>query len=345
MLLSGLINLGYPEKYLQRELKKLNINFKIRKKEIEFNHLKIVKLTFSFSQETSFSYKEILRLVSSSDLKERVKSEIINTYTLLFNVERKIHRARSNDFKFHHLGEIDAILEIAGFYLALDYFTVDTFYVSPLPVARLAPASLELLKGKKLRILNREYESITPTAAALLNKASQELPVFSFKKFAFSQGDYLEDDYLVVYLIENMELAQDKVIKVETTIDDMNPQLFEPLFEKLYSQGARDVYIENVIGKKSRPAFVLNVLCLPQDLAKVRDVIFASTSTFGIRYKEYNRQKLRYKFVYRNTRLGKVKFRVSLSPFKKETPEYQDCVKIAKKLNIPLIEVYHQIKS
>lgn len=344
MLLAGLVNLGCPLKYLRAELKKININFKIKKREIEFRHLKIFKISFSCSQEADFSYKEILRLVTDSRLKNRIKTEVINTYTILFDVERKIHRIRGDDFKFHHLGKIDAILEIVGFYLALDYFGVDTFYVSPFPVAQLSPASLELLKGKKIKVLDREYEAITPTAAALLRRASQTRPLFSIKKYAFSLGDYSQDDYLTVYLIENIDLSSDTVIKIEATIDDMNPQIFETLFEKLYNEGVKEAYIESVIAKKSRPAFVLNVLCLPEDFAKVRDVIFSFTSTFGLRYKEYNREKLNYKFVYKNTKLGQIRFRVSLSPFRKETPEYEDCVKISRRLNIPLLEVYRQIE-
>ena len=92
--------------------------------------------------------------------------------------------------------------------------------------------------------------------------------------------------------------------------------------------------------KKTRPAFVLNVLCTHKDFEKIRDVIFSHTTTFGIRYSEYSRDKLKYNFVSKKTKFGKIKFRVSAKPFKKETPEYDDCLRAAKKLNIPLLQVY-----
>jgi uncharacterized protein (DUF111 family) len=125
----------------------------------------------------------------------------------------------------------------------------------------------------------------------------------------------------------------------------MNPQIFEPLFAKLYKNGAKEVYLEQVMMKKTRPAFVLNVLCLPDDFSKIREIIFSHTSTFGIRYQEYLRDKLKYKFTYKNTKFGKIKFRVSEPPFPKERPEYQDCLKAANKFNLPLLEVYRQING
>jgi uncharacterized protein (DUF111 family) len=123
----------------------------------------------------------------------------------------------------------------------------------------------------------------------------------------------------------------------------MSPQLFEQVFDRLYSCGAKEVYLEQVIMKKTRPAFVLNVLCLPEDFSKIRDIIFSHTATFGIRYREYLRDKLKYTFVSRKTRFGKIKFRVSCAPFKKETPEYNDCLLASNRLKIPLIDIYRSL--
>jgi hypothetical protein len=343
MLLSVLVNLGCPLKFLREEFKKIGLEFRIKKEKINFMHTESFRISFSSKKDINFTYKEVLRLIERSRLREGIKDKVIDTYRDIFYAEKAVHRTRGVDFDFHHLGRIDAILEITGFYLALDYFKVDSIYVSNLPLAKPSPATLELLRGKRIRILDYEYESITPTAAALLKKAEQTQSIFCFKKYAFSFGNFLPRDYLVVYLGEENSLVKDRIIKIETNIDDMNPQLFENLLEQLYNGGAKEVYIEQIVTKKSRPAFVLNVLCLPQDFIRIRNLIFASTSTFGLRYQEYFRDKLNYKFMYKNTKLGRVRFRVSLSGFKKETPEYQDCVKIAKKLDIPLLEVYRRI--
>jgi uncharacterized protein (DUF111 family) len=338
MLLSSLIGLGCPLSYLKKEFGKVSLNFKvnyINEKKGHFSAKKII-----FSGKANLSYKKIISLIQHSKLDKNIKEKVIATYGAIFAVEKKIHKINKNDFYFHHLGEVDAILEICGFYLALDYLKINNIFVSPFPLDSPAPATLEILKNKKISPVNFGYETVTPTAAILLKDAAQNYTPFSFDKFSIASGDCGDKDYLMAYLAnEGQGIEQDKVIKIETNIDDMNPQIFESVFDALYQAGAKEVYLEQVLMKKSRPAFVLNVLCAPANFTKMREIIFSQTSTFGIRYQEYCRDKLKYKFIYKNTKFGKVRFRVSDPPFKKETPEYKDCLAVSKKLNIPLIEV------
>jgi hypothetical protein len=342
MLLYSLIGLGCPISYLKKELKKLKINFDIVLKEIKNNHHK--NKCLDFKGELNLSYLEILKLISKSKLEKEIKEKALNSYKELFRIERKIHGAKGADFKFHHLGKLDAILEICGFYIGLKYLAVKDIYVSYFPLSRPSRAALEILKGKKINPRDLGYESITPTAATLLQKAHQPDLSFDFEKYSPAYGNCGEQDYLVAYLIgQGFKANSDKIIKIETNIDDMNPQIFEQIFEKLYTSGAKEAYIEQVIMKKSRPAFVLNVLCVSKDFEKIRDIIFSHTTTFGIRYSEYSRNKLEYNFISKKTRFGKIKFRVSPKPPKKETPEYEDCLAAARKFKIPLIEIYKHL--
>ncbi|MFA6281510.1 MAG: LarC family nickel insertion protein [Candidatus Omnitrophota bacterium] len=349
MLLSSLISLGCPVNYLKKEFKKLKIEFDIKTKNSKTGHLSDKKLYFS--GKSNLSYREIVKVLRASKLDNDIKDKALKCYELIFNVERKIHKTKGKDFKFHHLGEIDAILEICGFYLALKYLQIENIYVSSFPLGFPCAAVLAILKGKNIRVVDSGYETVTPTAAALLRDAKLFDDDFTFEKSGAGYGDCGESDYLVAYLSEvrsqktedRARIEHDKIIKIETNIDDMNPQVFEPLFEVLYKAGAKEVYLEQVIMKKVRPGFVLNVLCAPDDYIKMRDIIFSHTSTFGIRYQEYSRDKLKYEFVSKKTKFGKIKFRVSEGSFKKETPEYEDCRKIANKLNIPLIEVIRLI--
>ena len=343
MLLYSLIGLGCPIPYLKKELEKLKINFDIVLKEIKNNHHK--NKCLDFKGELNLSYLEILKLISKSKLEKEIKEKALSSYKGLFEIERKIHGAKGADFKFHHLGKLDAILEICGFYIGLKYLAVKDVYVSFFPLSAPAKAVLEILKGKKINPRDLGYESITPTAAVLLQKAQQLDLSFDFEKYSTAFGTGGDQDYLVAYLIEeSRKTNNDKIIKIETNIDDMNPQIFEQIFEKLYTSGAKEAYIEQVIMKKSRPAFVLNVLCAPKDFEKIRDIIFSHIATFGIRYSEYSRNKLKYNFISKKTRFGKIRFRVSSEPFKKETPEYKDCLKISNKLNIPLLDIYRSLK-
>ena len=343
MLLYSLIGLGCPISYLKKELKKLKIDFDIVLKEIKNNHHKNKYL--DFKGELNLSYLEILKLISKSRLEKEIKEKALNSYKELFEIERKIHGVREADFKFHHLGRLDAILEICGFYVGLKYLAVKDIYVSCFPLSSPSKAALEILKGKKINPRDLGYESITPTAAVLLQKAHQPDLSFDFEKYSTAYGNCGDQDYLVAYLTdESRKTNNDKIIKIETNIDDMSPQIFEHIFEKLYTSGAKEAYIEQVIMKKSRPAFVLNVLCAPKDFEEIRNIIFSHTTTFGIRYREYLRDKLKYAFISKKTKFGKIKFRVSLGPLKKETPEYEDCLKISNKLKIPLLDVYRSLK-
>lgn len=343
MLLSSLINLGCPFSYLKRELKKINIPFKINLKDIigENNHIPKKELIFT---GPSFStYQEIKKIIKASSFDRNIKERINQVYALISKAESKVHNTKH--VHFHHLGQIDAILEIAGFFIALEYLKVENIFVSTIPLSYPAPATLELLKNKPVAIANLPYETVTPTAAALLAQAKfQESCVYQDYGIGWGKGS--DKDYLVSYIYrEEMDgLRQEGIIKLETNIDDMNPQGFELLMEELYKNGAKEVYIENVIMKKSRPGFVLNVLCQGQDYIKLRDALFKHTTTFGIRYQNYKRDILKSQFVERKTKLGKIKFRIAQDFYKKEIPEYDDCYKVAKKNNLSVLEVQKYIK-
>ncbi|MDD5585229.1 MAG: LarC family nickel insertion protein [Candidatus Omnitrophica bacterium] len=353
MLLSSLINLGCPLSYLKKEYKKLGLPCALELETVKGAHhkSKIIRFKEITSRRTDLRYQEIVKLIKNSRLAPAIKDKALSVYKLLFEVEQKIHKAKSNDFRFHHLGELDAILEICGFFIALDYFKVENVYISEFPLSVPAAATLALLKGKKVRVVNLDYETITPTAAALLQNAKQEDACFGYNKAGIGFGEAGEKDYLVAYLLDQrpktegrrLGIEHDEIIKVETNIDDMNPQIFESVLGALYKAGAKEVYLQQVVMKKSRPAFVLNALCAKADFAKIRDTLFSHTSTFGIRYQEFSRDKLPYTFIKKKTKFGPLTFRVSRGSVKKETPEYEGCLAIAQKRKMPLIEVYRGI--
>ncbi|UCD14807.1 MAG: LarC family nickel insertion protein [Candidatus Omnitrophota bacterium] len=340
MVLAALINLGCPLSHLKKEFKKLNIKFSVHEGQIRGRfHTPRKKLVFKGDRFTS--YKDIVTLIKNSKLGKDIKNNVLRVYEKIINVERKVHKTRS--LHCHHLGEIDAILEICGFFIALKYLNIEKIYVSSYPLAQPAPATLELLKAKRIHAVSCSYETVTPTAAALLMGAEQLKGEFSYKNYAVAWGQCGDEDFLVAYLFQEDDFDKDEVIKIETNIDDMNPQMFESLFEVLYNRGAKEVYLEAVLMKKMRPAYVLGVLCYSADFSLIREAIFKHTSTFGIRYQKYQRDKLKSKFEYKQTKFGRIRFRTSISGIKKQTPEYQDCKRVADKQKIPLIEVYRQL--
>jgi uncharacterized protein (DUF111 family) len=341
MLLSSLIGLGCPLSYLKKEFKKLDISFGVKEKEMKGHH-HVSKTKLLFKGDRFTYYKDIVRIIKKSRLDKDIKDNVLRVYSIVAGAEKKVHKEEEKNLHFYHLGEIDAILEICGFFIALKYLKIDRVYRSSFPLGKPAPATLEILKDKEVEVAGYNYETVTPTAAALLRDVEESFHKYKYKQYSIGWGECGKDDYLITYLVDE-DLDYDRVLKIETNIDDSSPQVFESLFERLYEEGAKEVYIEGVVMKKTRPAFVLNVLCLPYDFSKIRDIIFKYTSTFGIRYQEYLRDKLKCEFVYKKTKFGKIRFRKSISNVKKEMPEYQDCLRAAKRCKIPFLEVYQQI--
>jgi len=344
MLLSALSGLGFNIRPLEKIFNKAGVKLKITKKRVKFGHTYVEKLYFSYPGRVSLKYKNILDLLRKMDINDDIKNASISSFRNIFDIEKTIHNVKGNNFEFEHLGETDAILEIVGFFAGLKFLNVKDIFLSGIPVSTPAPATLELLKGKKIKMINLGYESITPTAALLLKNACYTDRPFSFGKYAYAAGNYGKNDYLIAYFENDNDFDSDYIVKIESTIDDMNPQLFEDLFDELHKRGAKEVYIEQVIAKKSRPAFVVNILTDKNNTAHFRDILFRYTSTFGIRYSMYRRYKLKSYFMQKITRWGKIKYRVSSSNgFKKIIPEYEDCKRIAKKLKIPLVDVYNKL--
>ena len=160
------------------------------------------------------------------------RRRILGSFEYIHNIEARIHHIKKDKLRLEHLGRFDALWEISGFFAGLKYLGIDNIYLSSLPLSHPAPATLELLKGKQIRMIDLGYESITPTAALLLKDAYSTQRPFSFSKYAFACGDYGEGDYLTAYLASGGRFISDRVIKMEATIDDMNPQVFEILFDR-----------------------------------------------------------------------------------------------------------------
>jgi uncharacterized protein (DUF111 family) len=342
MLLSSLIDLGCPLAYLKKEWDKLGLDYQVRLKTLKGPyHIKARKL--EFSGPSLGDYPKIIRRLKQSGLDPDVKRFSLETYERIAAAERKVHK--SKHAHFHHLAEVDSILEISGFFIALKYFKIDyqDCRVSSFPLAKPSPAILELLKNKKVKLADFSWETVTPTAAALLCGLEQIDSGFEYEKSGRGWGEAGKQDYLIAYLAGD-DFNQDQIIKIEVNIDDMNPQGFEPLIDRLYQAGAKEVYLEPVVMKKSRPAAVLSILCRQEDFKEIRAVIFKNTTTFGLRYQTWQRFKLKDKFVYKNTFLGKVKFRVSVDrDFSREIPEYEDCKLLAQKNNLSILDVWKKI--
>ncbi|MEW6419528.1 MAG: nickel pincer cofactor biosynthesis protein LarC [Nitrospirota bacterium] len=237
-----------------------------------------------------------------------------------------------------------------------------------------APATAEILKRVPVYSKNISFELTTPTGAAILKELSSgfgDIPLMDIEKIGIGAGgrDFKDSPNVLRLFIGNPPesphsplwkrgaerdfkggkggFLDEKVTVIETNIDDMNPQLYEYVMEQLFKAGALDVYLSQIIMKKGRPGIKLTVLCNEEQREDLMKIVLKETSSIGLRFYETKRRILQREIKTIDTEFGKIKVKFSKlgDEILKVVPEYEDCKRIAKKLNIPLIEVMEKIKK
>jgi uncharacterized protein (DUF111 family) len=198
-----------------------------------------------------------------------------------------------------------------------------------------------------------DAELVTPTGAGILKtlvKSFGEMPQMKVSRIGHGAGtqELKELPNMLRVMIGQTHAAfkKDRVFVIETNIDDMNPQHFEYLFEKLFKEGALDAYTTSIQMKKTRPAFKLTVLSDPTIFDKMCSIIFKETSSIGIRFHEQDRYKLDREIIKVDTGYGKVRVKLSRAPEDVLTvsPEYDDCARIARLKKVPIKKIYDAAK-
>jgi len=296
-------------------------------------------------------FAEIRAMIASSSLTETVKKRAIAIFEVLANAEAKIHNTTPDHVHFHEVGAVDSIIDIIAIAWGLDQLGVTDVIVSPLPMGQgfarsqhgmipvPAPATAELLKGFAIKLNDGSAEMVTPTGAAVIRALarSAEIPTnFEIEKIGYGAGTRdLEDRPNVLRLMlgqERANLDTDQILEIAANIDDLNPQIYDHLIERLFAAGARDVTLTPTIMKKSRPAVTLSVLAEPANRNAIAEIIFTETTTIGLRAHPVTRLKLPRKTSEVETKWGKVRIKISGAKGQKPTtitPEYEDCRQIA----------------
>jgi len=370
MTLGAFLDAGLDLDALSAELAKLKLKgYTLKKSRVMRGALAGTKFDCIAAGKRSHdhrSLKQILAIIDKSRLSERAKKIGRDIFTNIGQAEARVHGiSPKSDVRLHELGDIDSIVDIVGTAIAVDSLDIGGFYASritlgssrvstrhgTLPVP--APATLELLKDAPVNLSSTEAELVTPTGAGILKtlvKGFGAAPQMAVSSIGYGAGSRQADEMpnmLRVIIGEPVaSFGEDRISVIETNIDDMNPQHFEYLFERLFKEGALDVYTTAIQMKKSRPAFLVTVLAGPKDLERLSSVIFKETTAIGVRYYEADRFKLERKFVKAKTAYGDIKVKVSASASGAMTvsPEYDECVRIARSRNIPLKKVYEEAR-
>lgn len=309
------------------------------------------------------TFADIKKIIESSSLSETVQKKSLAIFSVIAAAEGKVHGKPADEVNFHEVGAIDSIVDIVGCAICLDYLEVEKIFVGKVNVGSgfvqcahglmpvPAPATAELLQGFQTYSFGAEKELTTPTGAAIIKalaEFSADLPEdFTSEKIGYGAGtlDLKIPNVLRIYFGEFSGQTSKKLVKLETNIDDMNPQIYGWLYEKLFAVGALDVWTTNILMKKNRPAQMLSVLVDSEHQADCIKIIFEETTTIGIRIIEISRRvEAVRKMAKVLTTWGEVQCKVSAYDGKivSITPEYEDCKKLAEKNNVPFKEVWQE---
>jgi uncharacterized protein (TIGR00299 family) protein len=311
--------------------------------------------------------KDIEKIINSSDLSESVKNLSLAIFMRVAEAEAEVHGKSIEEVHFHEVGAIDSIIDIVGAAIAIDYLKVDKIMASTvqlgggfvkcahglIPVP--APATIRILKGIPVKTGIVNFETTTPTGAAILAEnvdSFTDKMEFEIKSIGYGLGTRELDipNVLRVYLGEQgkaEEVEVEEQFLLETNIDDMNPEIYAYIEEKLFSLGALDVFKTPIIMKKGRPAIKLSVLTNSINEEKVLSVIFKETTSIGIRKFKVEKVMLKRDFSKVDTTYGQVTVKNSYykGELVKAKAEYEDCKKIAIENDIPLIKIYGEVSK
>lgn len=361
MILGALLDAGADPAAIQQQLAALGIEGcsvqadKIKKQGLAATQVTVPGDTGQASPHRSFG--TIRGIIEKARLSERVKQQAIAVFRRLAEAEAKVHDCAPEQVHFHEVGAVDALADIVGTAIALENLAVVRVVCSPLPTGSgtvtcahgilpvPAPATAELLKGVPLAASDEVTELTTPTGAAILTTVADSfgpLPAMTIERTGYGAGrreGKSRPNVLRVILGKPVTAPEVDVITVlEANLDDATPEVVGYCTERLLEAGALDVYCVPIYMKKSRPAVLLTVLAEPHGVAQLEGILFAETTTLGVRRHEVRRSKLSRATVRVETPFGPVAVKVARRDEQVVTVagEYDDCRAAARKHGVAL---------
>lgn len=312
--------------------------------------------------------KEISAIIMGSEMTVRAKKMALRVFEILAEAESKAHGVPVDEVHFHEVGAVDSIVDIAAIAVCMDNLDITEVIVPVLyegtgfircqhgriPVPVPAVTHIAADHGLNLKITDIQGELVTPTGAAMVAAfcTSEKLPEdFRILKTGLGAGkrQYQCPGILRAMLIQRAVETdtEDKIWKLETDIDDCSGEILGHIMKLLLKAGAKEVHYTPIYTKKNRPAYTLTVICKKDDRAKMENLIFAETTTIGIRSTEMERTILKREIQSRETSLGSTVVKVCTLPDGrlKYYPEYENVQELAEKNMISFQEAYDRIRS
>jgi pyridinium-3,5-bisthiocarboxylic acid mononucleotide nickel chelatase len=371
MTLGAMIDLGVEVEWLETMLGGMPLSgFGITVKAISVNGIRARRLSVSVQENaTTRNYARIQELIENSRFSDTVKRTSLEIFRRIAEAEAGVHGCPVEKVHFHEVGGVDALVDILGTCLCLERLAITRVMASEIPLGTgfvscmhgtipvPAPATLSILKGVPVYGSGVKNELVTPTGAAIIAATAESygnMPEMQIHKIGYGAGtrESTERPNLLRVVTGNssagfVSTATGSAMVVEATIDDMNPELYGFLMERLFEDGALDVCLIPVFMKKNRPGTLVQVLCK----RVIKDVmiqrILSETTSLGVRYYDVGREMLSREVLFVETPFGetRVKKVTGLDGEVRMVPEYEACKKIALAEGIPIRTVYDIIIS
>lgn len=368
MILGALVDVGVPFPDLVASLKRLPVKgFQLKKRQVHRGaiHATKIDVLIGTGLRHPLSLRRIHQILASSRLPEKVKQQSRSVFDRLVQAEGKAHGVAPARVHFHEVGVLDSLVDIVGGLIGCDLLGVTRVTASPinvgagtiktahglLPVP--GPAVSFLAKGIPVYSAGPAHELATPTGVALLRTLTSEfgpMPVITPTAVGYGAGDADPEGWPNVLRLflsrttDSKDRDEDRVVQIETNLDDLNPQAYEHVMAQLFACGALDVTLTPVIMKRGRPGIVLTCLTAPELVDPMLDVLFRETTSLGVRIHDVRRQILPRRFESVKVRGGTVRMKIGAvsAAMSKASPEYVDCKRVAERTGLPLKTIFEE---
>ena len=390
MCLGALVHAGVPLDYLKEKLELLGIGaeYELKSEPVRRQGQLATKVSVNLTQHNSDDHEDhhhssttrhlsqIQAIILQAKLPQQVEIRSLAIFRKLAEAEADVHGIPVEEVHFHEVGATDAIVDIVGTCLGLDWLNIEQFYCSTLPTGGgtvwaahgqlpvPVPAVLKLFEMGKVPVYSNdiERELVTPTGAAIavtlaqsfgeppalsiqtigLGAGSQDLPIPNILRLWVGEQHPSLDSDIFSTVNTEIQTITETISVLQTQIDDLSPQVIAYTFELLFQAGAIYVFSQPITMKKSRLGVLLTVICHPEHRQVCEAILFRETTTLGIRHTLQNRSILKRDIQTVETQYGAVRVKVGFSG-KKITnvqPEYEDCAKLAKQHKVTWLEVH-----
>jgi uncharacterized protein (TIGR00299 family) protein len=356
MILGALIDAGLPLELVKQALGSLGVDGwdvsadRVVKCGITATKFRVHAAVPAGGGHRHYHLSGIKKRIDQSALSESSRARAKALFDRLAEAEAAVHNMTIDKVHLHEVGALDSIVDIVGSVFALDWFGADRIVVSPIRVGSgtvdtahgrypvPAPATLRLLNGAPIYGGDVAVEMLTPTGALILSDYAAEfgpMPPMQVERVGYGAGDRdlegMPNVLRVVVGRATQTRPAQRVAVIECEIDDMNPQIFGVLMDRLHAAGALDVFYAAVQMKKSRPGTLLTIISRPDDRERLVDVVFRETTTIGVRHTEMARDCLERETVIVETPVGPVRFKVARRDGRvlNAQPEFEDLVQLA----------------